>query len=56
MRIVVVGGGIAGLAAAERLAGARPDAEVLLLEAAGQVGGKLRRVQVAGAWVDVGAE
>lgn len=52
----MVGGGIAGLSAARRLADARPDAEVVLLEAADRVGGKLRRVQVAGAWVDVGAE
>jgi oxygen-dependent protoporphyrinogen oxidase len=55
-RIVVVGGGIAGLTAARRLRLARPGAEVLLLEAADRVGGKLRRVQVAGSWIDVGAE
>ena len=55
-RIVVIGGGIAGLAAAFRLRQLQPDAEVLVLEAADRVGGKLRRVQVAGAWVDVGAE
>ena len=56
VRIAVVGGGIAGLSAAFRLRQLHPDAEVLLLEAADRVGGKLRRVQVAGAWVDVGAE
>ena len=27
-----------------------------MLEAADRIGGKLRRVRVAGAWVDVGAE
>ena len=55
-RIAVVGGGVAGLSAAARISRARPDAEVVLLEGADRVGGKLRRVQVAGAWVDVGAE
>jgi oxygen-dependent protoporphyrinogen oxidase len=55
-RFVVVGGGIAGLAAARRLADASPSHEVLLLEASDRIGGKLRRVEVGGAWVDVGAE
>jgi oxygen-dependent protoporphyrinogen oxidase len=54
--IAVIGGGISGLAAARRVAELRPDAEVLVLEAADRVGGKLRREQVGGAWVDVGAE
>ncbi|MGX7679842.1 protoporphyrinogen oxidase [Jatrophihabitans sp. DSM 45814] len=55
-RIVVVGAGISGLAAAQRLAALRPDAEVIVLEAAPAIGGKLRRVEVGGSWVDVGAE
>ncbi len=55
-RVAVIGGGIAGLSAADRIRRARPDVEVVLLEGAEQVGGKLRRAQVAGAWVDVGAE
>jgi oxygen-dependent protoporphyrinogen oxidase len=55
-RVAVIGGGVAGLSAAARISRARPDVEVVLLEGAGRVGGKLRRVQVAGAWVDVGAE
>jgi oxygen-dependent protoporphyrinogen oxidase len=54
--IVVVGGGIAGLAAAHRLRQRRPDAQVLLLEASPAVGGKLRRIELAGCWIDVGAE
>jgi oxygen-dependent protoporphyrinogen oxidase len=51
---VVVGGGVAGLTAARDLAAAGHD--VTLLEATGEVGGKLRRREVAGVLVDVGAE
>jgi len=53
MRVVVVGGGISGLAAAWALA---DRADVLVLEASPQVGGKLRVDEVAGLPVDVGAE
>ncbi|WP_426242022.1 protoporphyrinogen/coproporphyrinogen oxidase [Nocardioides sp. LHG3406-4] len=52
-QIIVVGGGIAGLAAAHVLGA---DHEVLLLEGSPQVGGKLRMAEVAGVTVDVGAE
>ena len=51
---MVVGGGIAGLAAAHELALAGRD--VLLLEASPDLGGKLRAREVAGVGVDVGAE
>jgi oxygen-dependent protoporphyrinogen oxidase len=54
--VAVIGGGISGLSAAAAIVRARPDAEVVVLEGTDRVGGKLRRVQVAGAWVDVGAE
>lgn len=50
----MVGGGIAGLTAAYDLAAAGDD--VILLEASADVGGKLRRLEVAGVAVDVGAE
>jgi len=46
-RVVVVGGGIAGIAAAHRVASSRGDVDVLLLEASDRIGGKLRRVQLA---------
>ncbi|TXS57379.1 protoporphyrinogen oxidase [Streptomyces sp. t39] len=52
--VVVVGGGIAGLAAAHRLTSA--GARVTLLEATGRLGGKLHAGQVAGVPVDLGAE
>ncbi|NBM18130.1 protoporphyrinogen oxidase [Streptomyces sp. GC420] len=58
--VVVVGGGIAGLAAAARLGGAAGgtgvSARVTLLEAADRLGGKLRLGEVGGIPVDVGAE
>ena len=54
--VAVVGGGISGLAAARAVALARPDARVLVLEAADRVGGKLAVSDVAGAPVDAGAE
>lgn len=57
--VVVVGGGISGLAAAWHLVtgpqGGEP-LEVTVLESSAQVGGKLRLAPVGGAVVDVGAE
>lgn len=53
-RLVVVGGGISGLAAAWY--GAAAGLDVLVLEAAPAVGGKLRVQSVGGVEVDVGAE
>lgn len=54
-RTVVVGAGIGGLTAAYLL-GADPGREVVVLEGAPRVGGKLLRAEVAGVTVDVGAE
>ncbi len=56
VRVAVVGGGVAGLAAAWELARSAEDLSVTLFEGSGQVGGKLRRAEVAGAMIDVGAE
>ncbi|MQS35080.1 protoporphyrinogen oxidase [Streptomyces katsurahamanus] len=52
--VVVIGGGISGLAAAHRLATA--GARVTLLEATGRLGGKLQTGEIAGTPVDLGAE
>jgi len=52
--VVVIGAGIAGLAAAHRLAGAGP--RVTVLEGGPRVGGKLRISEIAGIAVDEGAE
>ncbi len=54
MRVIVVGGGVAGLTAAHDLVTAGHD--VVVLEGADEVGGKVRRREVAGVTVDVGAE
>ncbi|MFC9620598.1 protoporphyrinogen oxidase [Streptomyces sp. NPDC056930] len=52
--VVVIGGGIAGLAAAHRLLGA--GLRVTLLEATERLGGKLMTGDIAGTRVDLGAE
>ncbi|MQY38498.1 Protoporphyrinogen oxidase [Streptomyces sp. RB17] len=52
--VVVIGAGIAGLAAAHRLLGR--GTRVTVLEAADRVGGKLQPGEIAGVRVDLGAE
>ena len=52
MRVVIIGGGIAGLAAAHALQGH----DVTLIEATKSVGGKLQTSDVAGLPIDEGAE
>ena len=52
--VVVIGGGIAGLAAAHRLLDR--GARVTVLEASDRLGGKLLPGEIAGARVDLGAE
>jgi oxygen-dependent protoporphyrinogen oxidase len=54
--VAVVGGGISGLAAAWQLADELPGVDVIVLEAADRLGGKLAVGSVAGVQVDVGAE
>ena len=52
-RVAVVGGGVAGLAAAAALA---PDHEVVLLEADGRLGGKLLTGELLGRPLDLGPD
>jgi oxygen-dependent protoporphyrinogen oxidase len=54
--VVVVGGGISGLAAAASLRRQAPQLRVTVLEGSPDVGGKLTLAEVAGISVDVGAE
>src|SRR3954447_2646083 len=55
-RVVVVGGGIAGLAAAHRLHTLRPDLDVVLLDQRERPGGMLSTGALAGHPVERGAE
>lgn len=55
-RVVVVGGGIAGLSGALAVLDALPSAHVTILEGSTGIGGKLRLDAVGGHLVDVGAE
>ncbi len=54
-RVVIVGGGIAGLAAAHHLAG-RPGVAVTLCDAGDRLGGKVRTADFAGVALDVGPD
>ena len=54
--VVVIGGGIAGLAAAYDLVTADPTLDLTLLEASDRVGGKIHTTMFAGLPVDEGAD
>jgi oxygen-dependent protoporphyrinogen oxidase len=56
VKVVVVGGGIAGLAAARRLEGLVQPVEVFLLEPTGTVGGKLLTEEIDGFVVEGAAD
>lgn len=56
MKLAVVGGGIAGLAAAYELTRRAPGADVVLFEADGRLGGKVLTTPFAGRMVDEAAD
>jgi oxygen-dependent protoporphyrinogen oxidase len=55
-KVAIVGGGIAGLAAAWHLRQRNPDLDLVVLDSSDAPGGKLRRAELAGVSIDVGAE
>ena len=56
-RVAVIGGGVAGLAAAVRLRDRAPaDTDIIVYEQSGALGGKLRTGELAGTTVERGAE
>jgi oxygen-dependent protoporphyrinogen oxidase len=54
--VVVVGGGITGLAAARKLAQEHPDYQVTILEREAETGGKARTIREDGYVVELGPE
>jgi oxygen-dependent protoporphyrinogen oxidase len=55
-RVLVVGGGVAGLATAHRLLRAEPSLDVAVLEAGAVPGGRLAIVEVGGLRIDAGPD
>lgn len=55
-RVVVVGGGIAGLSTAHALLARRPELDVLVLESSGRAGGHVRTLRRDGCTVELGPD
>ena len=56
MRVAIVGGGIAGLAAAHAIRAQVPDAEIVVLEARDRVGGNIRSETIGGYLCEAGPD
>ena len=55
-RVIIVGGGIAGLAAAYRLLKTAPEAQITLIESADRLGGKIVTDRVDGFVIEGGPD
>lgn len=55
-RVIVIGGGLAGLAAARRIVQASPGAAITLIEATPRLGGKVRTEALDGFLIEAGPE
>jgi oxygen-dependent protoporphyrinogen oxidase len=55
-RVAIVGGGIAGIAAALRVVERAPDASLVLLEAGDRLGGTIRTVREGGFTIETGPD
>lgn len=54
--VIIIGAGLAGLTAADEILRANPEAEVTVLEAMAEPGGRTKSVQINGATFDLGAQ
>lgn len=56
MEVIVVGGGLSGLAAARSILKSRPGTRLALLEASDYLGGRTQSIELKGCTFDLGAE
>ena len=54
--VIIVGGGLSGLTAADEILKADPSADVTVLEAMSEVGGRTRSIKMNGVFYDLGAQ
>ena len=54
VKVIIIGGGLSGLSAADYLVHSQLEVEVVVLEAQERVGGRTYSVEVNNAWFDLG--